>query len=187
MLDIGLIAASALVGAIVFRLRGGWLGGWPGDRPITITVWSALLTAPLWFLAPWWAVLGALVLTFGATTMGHGSGLDFGRVEADDPDELWRHHWAPNDDPMGDAKFMAVRGLLMTLPVGIALVMGGHYTWATVGLSGVLMGPAYWVGYLYWKATQGNKRLLPAGAEAGEWLTGLLVAGVCAVLWFAIV
>jgi len=186
MLEIGLIAASALAGAVVFRLRGGWLGGWPLDRQITLAAWSALLTAPLWFLAPWWAVLGAFVLTFGATSMGHGSGLDFGRAEADDPDELWRYAWAPKDAPGDDALFMTVRGALMTLPVGIALVLGGHYAWAAVGLSGALMGPCYWLGYLNWKATQGNKRLLPAGAEMGEWLTGFALAGACAALWFAV-
>jgi len=185
MLDIGLIAASALAGAVVFRLRGGWLGGWPLDRQITLAAWSALLTAPLWMLVPWYYALAGFVLTFGATTLGHGSGLDFGRVKADDPDELWRHLWAPDDDPEGDAKFMVVRGLLMTLPAGVALVLGGHHAWAAVGLSGALMGPAYWIGYLYWRATQGNKRLLPAGAEMGEWLTGFVLAGVCGLPWLA--
>lgn len=186
MIEVAAIVGSAVVGAIVFRVRGGFGPDFWGHRQITMGAWSALLTGPLWVLAPWYYAAGALALTFGATSLPHGSGIDFGRHPDDDPDELWRHWWASPDNPEGDALFMSIRGALMTLPIGIALALVGHWPWAVVGVSGALMGACYWAGHLYAKATQGNHRLLPVGAEMGEWLTSALLAGACAALWFAV-
>ena len=183
MIEAILIVASAVAGAVVFRLRGGWLGAWPLDRQVTLAAWSGILTAPLWLVAPWWAVAAAFVATFGATSTGHGSGIDGGRHPDDDPDELWRYLWAPRDAPLDHAKFMAVRGALMSLGPGATAVCWLGWAWAPLLLCGALMAPAYAIGWRYAWATEGNKRLLPVGAEMGEWLTGGSVAAVCALPW----
>jgi hypothetical protein len=176
MLAIGLIVASAIAGAVIFRVRGGFGPDFPGHRPITLGSWSALLTAPLWFLCPWYVVVAAFALVMGATSLPHGSGIDFGHNPADDPTELWRHLWAPKDSMTHDAIFMAVRGGLMTLPVGAAMLFSTSPVWAFVGFTGGLMGASY---LLAWRMTEN-------GAEIGEWLTGASVSAVCALLWVAV-
>ena len=182
MIEAGLVFVSAVGGAFAFRVRGGYGPDFFAHRQITLGTWSAILTAALWPLVPWYVALAALVATFGATSLPHGSGIDFGRAKADDPTELLRHLWAPADAPSDDAIFMAVRGALMTLPVGIALAVGGEYLLALTGLSGVLMGPAYWIGY---EMAVADVRDLPVGAEAGEWITGAALAAACALPWLA--
>jgi hypothetical protein len=156
MLGLGLVLASALAGALSYRMRGGgFVPDYAIRRPVDLSLWALVIAAPLLWASLWLGALAA-VWTGLLSSLGHGSGLDFGRSKADDPDELWRNRWAPKDSPKHDFLFMVVSGLLISLGPGLAagLVLG--WPWALLCLSGAFKGPAYWVGFRAWKAGYGG-------------------------------
>ena len=74
-----LIVPYAIAGALTYRLRGGGFFPLPG---LVRRLLSALLIClPIWWLAPWWAALGALGATMAVIPMGHGAIMDFGRTD----------------------------------------------------------------------------------------------------------
>lgn len=167
------ILLSAAAGAWLYRARGR-AGGLP--HVIEHGLWSLLLTAPLWLVGDWWAILLAAACAYGATTMGHGSGLDMGESRADDPDELWRHRWAPNDTPAHDTLFMAVNGTLIVLAPAVAAAYYVDPLLMLVVLGGAAKGPCY---YLAWKLTpNGMDRTAMA-----ERAFGAVAGASCATPW----
>jgi len=182
-LAIGLIIASAAAGAFLYRIRGGMEPALP--RPAELGLWSALITAPAWALLPWWAAGIAFACAFGATSLGHGSGMDMGHSHLDDPNELLRQYWAPEDNALHDTLYMVVNGALMTIAMGVLLAVFVSPWLAVVALAGALKGPAYRLAWALYDL--GFRPKHARGAELGEWLTGGAVAGACAGLWLMVI
>lgn len=77
-----------------------------------------------------------------------------------------------------DWYMMAYNGLLITLPVGIILSAYSFKTAIVCSLSGILIAPAYWLG---WKLPTLNKNYLNKGTEWGEFLGHALIGIVFVV------
>ena len=172
MLAIGLIVVSAAAGAFLYRARGGGVA-WP--HAVEHGLWALLLTAPLWPVAGWW-VIPAAALVYGATTMGHGSGLDMGQHPSDDPDELRRDLWAPKDNPAHDTLFMSVSGTLILLAPATTAAYFINPLWMGLVLAGAMKGPCYY----------GSWRLTPAKMDntaVAELAFGAVAGGACAAPW----
>lgn len=177
MIQIALVLVSAAAGAIIYRSRGG---GWPRlPHVVDHGLWSLLLTSPLWFAGEWWVILPVAACVYGATTMGHGSGLDMGEVAADDPDELWRDHWAPNDTPAHDTLFMTVNGALIVLAPAFAASYYISPFWAALILAGAAKGPCY---YLAWKWTPADMDRTAMAERA----FGAIAGAACAAPWLQV-
>lgn len=141
------VMLSACLGAISFRVRGGWLGdlwGVPGQssRLLYATILAGVVLAAGW---PWpvdgWrlALLAlALVAAWfaGAVALGTLGAIDSGRNE----------HSRPRDFAMN-----SLRGVVYALPAAIVLAAfrsvhgdaGGAWWAAALPLAGLLQGPAY--------------------------------------------
>ena len=167
-----------LVGASIYRVRG-MHSSFSKTKEIMLLLWSLLLTAPLWFFAPWYVVIPAAAACYGVATGGHGDGIDFGTVSRRDPDE-WPNYLLPfsivgKDGWLHDTLYMMINGISLTLPVGVVAGIYVSPVWGgAIALGGALKGPAYALGHL---VPWGPKFSRP-GAEMGETLTGLFLGPV---------
>lgn len=112
-----------------------------------------------------WAIAGVVwvLTTLGALT-GHGRGMDLGETDKGEPETLeFLIAWLKPKVSLYwyDAALLAVTGLAITLPAGIATLN------PILALSGILKAPAYMIGKFCFTKEH---------VEAGELLTG-------AVLW----
>lgn len=164
------------LGAFLYRWRGmshpsrKW-----APRPIPQGLFSlpyAIITYIFYLEYTTWdnALLPALIVlaltTAGACT-GHGRGMDLGDTDNGEPERLeFLITWLKPHVSLYwyDAALLAVTGLAITLPAGIATLN------PVLALSGLLKAPAYMIGKF------GCPR---DHVEAGELLTG-------AVLWGAL-
>lgn len=185
MLEALAAAATVIAGPVLYRMRGGLPPSLP--RPVDLGLWAGLLTAPLWFLTPWWAAALSFAAAFGATSTAHGEGIDFGKAEARDLTE-WANYptqWVlghKRDGPLYDTVYMVFNGLPMTVVAGAALAWFTSPWLVVVALAGALKGPAYWLGF----QTPSVARHFNRGSEWGEAWTGLLVAAAMAPLWLLV-
>jgi len=169
------LVAGAAVGALAFRVRGGWLGdlwGVPGQssRLLYAALMAAVMLGAGW---PWpvdgWR-LALLFVAFvaawfiGAVALGTLGSIDSGR----NPDKGDGRHPRLRDFAMN-----SLRGAAYALPAAIVLAVFravyGHpdAAWwaAALPLAGLLQGPAY-------EASWRLRRMEQRPTELAEWLTG---------------
>lgn len=150
------------LGAILFRIRGGWL-----RLPSTTlgrAVWSVGMTVlPVAVTLNWWLLLLAPAL-FAGCVLPWWKSIDMGRMEGD----LWV-----------DAALQTARGVLWVLPA--ALLLAWLYQLAAVPLvvAGLLCAIAYELG---WR-TPSDVRHFTKGAELGEvYFGGLIGLGLASTI-----
>lgn len=163
-----MIIVFALLGAIIYRWRG--YGGkykkyFPRPLP------QMLFALPYGYLAwnvHWVAGIAVYALTVLALVTGHGGWHDLGDVIKKRARETMEFIIRPLRNNLRrywyDALGLALSGLLITFPCGIATLN------PVIALSGVLKAPAYMIGQVLTKDQ--NRQ-----TEIGEVLTGLF-------LWF---
>ena len=171
-LALGLI--TALAGLVSFRVRGGWLVKLPSTQlarlvdALTVTVLFLCLAKVYYGQWDWANSLVVLVLSFCSLIVGWFSSIDIGRNEG---------------SPLKDFYVLSLRGLFLTLPVGLWLLVAGF--WLPVaqyplmwlyGLSGSLAGVLYGIS---WNLNtplrfHGKYIGLEPGPEQGEALVGLV-------------
>jgi hypothetical protein len=157
---------------------------------------AAVVTAPVWGLVAWPLAAAAFAAAFLAVASGHGSGIDMGHSPLDDPDELRRDLWAPRDTAAHDTCFLAVSGLLVTLPAGTALlspvaVGAVHPAWLLIGLAGAVKAGAYrgaWMlsradGRLRWPLLR--PRALDSATDLAEVVDKAATCALVQALWWA--
>lgn len=143
------IIIAALLGGVLYRARGMGLFSLP--RP----AWQLLFAAP-WGLVVYLALgpLAAffvLVLTTGGVLTGHASYIDLATVKAgasnapkDGQIDEWYGTWIPWPGTfIHDFIGLAVSGLLITAPGGLALLVCGEWRGALIALSGALKPLGY--------------------------------------------
>ena len=152
------ILFGAVVGGVAFRVRGD---RWPNDRfGIGTTgaraIWAAavgILTLP-WI--GWWALL-ALVGAFLGSIPGWNGAIDMGR---------------DGGTATSDALRGALRGLVWTVPIGLALALAGKIeAGAIVSAAGLLMPLCYELG---WRLPTFGRRWL-ADFAWGEVIFGAVI------------
>lgn len=168
------------LGAFLYRWRGG--PGWlKAPRWLKLGACAAGLTAPL--LVAWapWHALVAVVLAFGAISLGHGAYMDLAHTSPEKPhdrvgqyqEEPWLAwlRWIFPAGTIGGSRYwyeflaLGLTGHVATLPPGLALATaGGEWGALALAASGFLKAPAYAVG---WRLAKGSR-----ATEIGEWLTG---------------
>lgn len=177
--DVAQWALVAIGGGVLFRLQGAF-GGSRHSRTARL-VWACGIAAaaaclfqslPLLALAPGF-IVGAYMGWSRYVDLGRDSKVDDGPLAP----MLNRLDPSPNDldyDLLG----LAVRGLIITLPVGLQLQAMG-YPWGVLYVpAGILMACAYWIGWMVPSVLPGLRR----GVQVGEALFGATLA----VLLFAI-
>lgn len=157
-----------VLGAFIYRWRG-----MKGSRPYAQAVFSlpyALVTYIFYkeYLINYGDILVSsivFVFTALAVSTGHGRGMDLGETDQGKPEKLeFLVKWLKPYIPLYwyDAALLAVTGLAITLPAGIATLN------PILALSGLLKAPAYMIGKF------GCPR---DHVEAGELLTGAALWG----------
>jgi hypothetical protein len=141
-----------LLGAVLFRIRGGWLnlGSSTGGRAVWavgMTIIPALITWKLAVLAP---------ALFAGAVLGWWKSIDMGRNEGS---------W------IQDAVLQEARGILWVLPAAAAAAWALGWWAVAVGISGVLCAPAYELG---WR-TPSTARNFTRGSELGELYFGACI------------
>lgn len=140
----------AILGGAIYRARGAGL--WQLPRPIWQVAFA--LAYGLAVGAPWWLAISVLVLTTAAVLTGHASYIDLGTVRAgalnapaDGRSDEWYGAWMPGSGYWRDFAGLAISGLLITAPSGIAFAAEGR-TWQGIAIlfSGVLKAVAYALG-----------------------------------------
>jgi hypothetical protein len=163
------IAFLALVGAVVYRIRGG-LSPWM-PRPVDQLIFAlpyAVIAAKEHNRSTWW-FFGVLIITTIALMPGHGQYMDLGTWNAPvDPERLdfivqlffgddnYNNYWR-------DFFGLAVTGLVVTLPAAISLYKKPVLA-ILLFLSGALKAVAYGLSWYLGFETEG-----------GEYLTGLFL------------
>jgi hypothetical protein len=170
-LMIALIAA--VLGAVLFRIRGGWQPF--GLRMPGTTAGRLAWALPMGGVAALAAgdVLGLLAgpLLWASVVPGWGSYMDLGRGDKPDNESLRRLvrlTRLPDGSFWYDFVGLALRGLVLTAPAGIALSFLASMGWALIP-AGIAMAPLYWLG---WKL---------GGTEPAEFLYGAWVGAAIAL------
>jgi len=136
---------AAIIGGAIYRARGMGLFSLP--RP----AWQLLFAAP-WGIVVYLALgplaaLFVLTLTTGAVLTGHASYLSLGtstKLPADGQIDEWYGTWIPWPGTfIHDFIGLAVSGLLITAPAGLALLVCGEWRGALITLSGALKPLGY--------------------------------------------
>lgn len=163
------VLAGAILGAVAWRVRGGWLGGavgW-GVGSARLVAWAlpmGALAALVSWGSPWWLGPAVGALAFATSTLPTFGALDAGRNEG---------------SILGDAARNLGRGLLTVAPLAALLWWCGYATWWVMLLAGAWMAPAYEIAWRW---------LLPAdrpetaaeclfGAAFGAALVGAIALG----------
>ncbi len=200
-MNIFLIILYALIGGILFRIRGGapkWEGllifpygtklGEISPRFIKTGLCAAALTLPMdWGLVPWWAALVAFGLSFVMISRGHGDFLDFGTNPQTDPDEwlnpLVRVFTNDTDGFKHDFIGMIFSGISYTIFPAIILSIWHSPLWLILLAVGALKGPAYALGH---KTGGIPVSELDSPTGLAEFLTGFFLCFGTGILWWLI-
>ena len=173
----GWVIAAAVLGGILYRLRGGWFSnlsrqyGWEwGSKQRTQTmrlIW-ALPTGLLIFLLSspqWWVFLALPIAVFASMALwGHGAHMIFDTKQfiafSKNKTELLTEWWLPNvfggipdlTWPHWKVTAYNMAGMsfigLVRNTTAILPLSASHETQALIyALSGLLHGPLYWAGY----------------------------------------
>lgn len=161
---------AAIVGGILYRLRGGWfsiLTGWKQKTQLMRAIWSVPTGFLLYFLAggPWYLAPLLIVSVFASMALyGHGAHMIFDAKQfiafSKNKTELLTKWWVPNvfggipDTTWPHWKVTAYNLVGMSF---IGLVRNGtailplspsHELPSLIyALTGLLHGPLYWIGY----------------------------------------
>ncbi|MGR3179816.1 MAG: hypothetical protein ACUZ8E_17390 [Candidatus Anammoxibacter sp.] len=168
-------ALLILAGAFIYRMRGGMKPSFP--RPVDQLLFSLPYAAITLLAVNWWAALIVLILTTLAISTGHGQyflNISRKKIKPERLDFIVRIFFGKDPRTTDDYQTfnkkklywrsvfgMAVTGLAITLPCGIATMN------PVIAISGLLKAPAYML------SLKGD-----AGTEGGELLTGALLWGV---------
>lgn len=173
-------ALAALIGALLYRLRGGWWktltggGRWWNGTHACRAIWAAPTGLLIYFLAggPWWLAVALVVSVFlSMALIGHGAHMimdaemmalgTFEKTElltrwlpkvlGGEPNQEWL-----DDGDASDVIFYNVVGMSFIGAVRNALAILPLLILAPVPavlyvLTGLLHGPLYWVG---WQASE---------------------------------
>lgn len=169
----------ALLGGLLFRVRGGLSPALPRpfDQILFALAYGAIIYKRSGRNVFWFGAV--LVLTVVALATGHGQYMDLGRFDGIGGVETLDFivSWVFGADVGGlfwrDLFGLCLTGLVVTLPCAVALLWFREWTAAAViGLSGLLKGVAYVIGWeLGW------------GTAGGEYLTGFLLWGAVILMW----
>lgn len=170
-----IVTAMTAAGAALYRWRGhGSKYKKYFPRPFNQIAFALPYALVAWAATSNWWIAGAVlfVSTLGLVT-GHGKFMDLGHTLRESEDETLEfsikflegrisNYWY-------DALGLAVTGLAVTVPAGIALAN------PVLSLTGILKAPAYMIG----------RKWGPAGkeTEVGEWLTGAFLWGSLAAVY----
>lgn len=175
---------SALLGALIYRLRG--MGAWPNKR-----LWVGLFALPYAYIAyefgGWWLAIPVFGITFGMILTGHASYIDLGRVKpgapnspADGQIDEWYGHWLPFEPASHEHDFLGlcVNGMLITGSAALAVIYSGN---TKVGLlilfSGLLKAPSYLIAWLIQERFK-----IRDGVMVGEIICGAALWGSLAAI-----
>lgn len=182
------IALMAIIGAIIYRLRG-----WGPKPPATAPWWKTRPLLQACFAIPFAAValsmditaaIIVLVLTTGAILTGHASYIDLGSIEpgsayspSDGNTEEWYGAFLPGAGYWHDFAGLMISGMLISAPCGLAILFTGNlgHGLAIIAL-GTLKAPAYAIGWVAYERTAISAILI------GELATGALLWGTLAAI-----
>ena len=168
---------AALIGGILFRMRGGW----PDiPRPIEQVLFCAPVIYICFVAFGYWGILLA-ALSVIAVVKRHGNNIDLGTWDGPSKDAWYEFtiKWAKPYMSLYwyDALGMAVSGLTYTLPMILINPV--------LGLSGILKAPAYMLGwFMHPRYNDGRIKLrlgkftLECATEWGEFFTGAFLWAV---------
>jgi len=171
------ILIIAMIGGLLYRMRGAHhepLLGMSGrmQKILYMLAFSSLYATAAFCVSGTWAGIIVWIVTFGSITAGHASYIDLAHVKdgaanapSDGETEEWYGTWIPGSGYWHEFAGLAVSGLLITLPAGIATLN------PVIGLSGALKAPAYAIGWLIEDWTEFNMFVFR------EALTGMLLWG----------
>lgn len=161
------VAVALVIGAVLFRVRGGLLGDYGilgnGTTGISRIIYAASLAAFI-VLLTWnlWLAALAPALFVGCVLPWWGS-IDMAR----DKGKWFR-----------DFILQSARGLLFTLPAGVVLWWLGYEWWP--GLVGLSAGLLYELGWCIPSKVKG----LETGSPIGEALLGAVIGGSLAAVTY---
>jgi len=161
---------AAIVGGILYRLRGGWLSiltGWKQKTQLMRAIWSVPTGLLLYFLAggPWYLAPLLIVSVFASMALyGHGAHMVFDAKQfiafsknktelltewwlpqafGGIPDTTWHHSRVTAYNLAGMSFIGLVRNTTAILP----LSPSHEIPCLIYALTGLLHGPLYWLGY----------------------------------------
>lgn len=154
------LAALPLLGAVLFRIRGGWLG--LPSTTLGRLAWSCGMTAGVVALSLDWWLLGLAPALFVGCVLPWWDSIDLGRNEGN----AWR-----------DGLVMTARGLAWVAPA--AALLAWREGWPALGLvaAGLACWPAYALAWRVPSAVPGFAR----GPELGEVAFGFLIGAAFAL------
>lgn len=182
-----LCAAAAIVGAILYRLRGGWFADLTGlvqPTQVSRVIWAGPTAALIYALAggPWWLVLALFVSTFASQALiGHGAHMVYSRVELRKAHwighghdvELLTRFWLPlmfSERPneswptwrvfLFHGLGMSVIGLVRNALAALPLFWFAPLAASIYTATGLLHGPAYWTAWRLPRASSANGELI---------------------------
>ncbi len=192
-----LVGIAGLIGAVLYRLRGGPSWGPKLPRPLDQILFSlvpcivlpalyAFAHRPFLALESWPWIAGWLVAALWAVAWecsGHGKYMDLGTTVKESDEERigvlisWLHGKVP--EYWYDALGLALTGFVVTLGPGVYVAVAGDVlAGILLALTGLLKAPAYMLGFAISKAK---------GTEIGEWVSGGLrwaaAAAIGLFLW----
>jgi len=163
----------------MFRIRGGLAPALP--RPFDQLLFALPFGAIVFKASDrnvWW-FLGVMSITTLALTTGHGQYFNLGRITHEGSPETLDFIVQlffgkdPGDSFWRDAFGLALTGLIVTLPCGIALSILKHpWVGSIIAISGTLKALAY---YISWE--------MGYNTELGEYLTGAFLWLPVILLW----
>jgi hypothetical protein len=161
---------AAIVGGVLYRLRGGWfsiLTGWRQKTQLMRAMWSVPTGLLLYFLAggPWYLAPLLIVSVFASMALyGHGAHMVFDAKQfvafSKNKTELLTEWWVPNvfggipDTTWPHWKVTAFNltgmsfiGLVRNTTAILPLSPSHEIPCLIYALTGLLHGPLYWLGY----------------------------------------
>lgn len=159
-----LAGAGALLGAILFRIRGGLLGDYGAELGTIVSrlAWAIGLASGGALVAWDWLILLIAPGLFVGCVIGWPSSIDMGRNEG-----TW----------LRDALGMLWRGPLWTVPAGATLVLVGYPHGYWFAASGLLCPVCYELG---WRVPYSAKWAVD-GSAWGEIIFGATIGAALAI------
>ncbi len=181
-----LIILLPIIGAVLYRWRGGGIFKWNGPRPLAQLLFSSfpcIILPVLFITATGWTwqvpvlVLAAIWAVAWECT-GHGGFQDLGTWTAARDDERIEPLIKPLHGHIPeywyDALGLALTGGIVTAAPGICLICYGHIAGGfTLALTGLLKAPGYMLG-----------RAMFSNTESGELFSGGLRWGAAALILY---
>lgn len=169
---------GAILGAILYRMRGGWPSS---PRPVEQMLFC-LPVIPLSLSLEWYWIVLIYGLSVGMCAKGHGKNTDLGTYKepADFEDyDKWTGYYKLNGkipEYWYDVGGIAISGLIISLPLIVVNPLAAF--------AGLLKAPAYMIGWaMHPKGDNGKlkfnvyKFTVESATEWGEFLTGLFMWG----------